>query len=548
MSATKHINPEHNGIEISFPDNERPDEATRSALKDLGFRWHFQKKVWFAKRTPEREALADRLTGAAHTAAAVKEGTAKPTGRKEARGKAPKEPPLPNTFAASYDSIGDAKILDSADVEILSLYEAYFRDENVRFRRTYSGDCIVVSDLKDAGRAGKTCSIWRLNPAEWNGNVTMSLHNEEGIRTCEELIDALRSGREMSSLKIYASEEKGVEVFSPFVETKPLQNIPERWNKRNFTNAFLAGQIFQGRVDQRLTDDYAMDAARNFMEGVPINIPSAARSMVEDWSSLAYVRTGQEVKPGIVELSYYDGYSTSKTFLLDLNCNIREGKRREEERAEGIRGYNQMLERSCINVKQSDIDPGRIYTITTLDKCTNSGVYNAKEETLQGHVLRERLDPDRLYMDILRVQEMTIEPSKLYMVADFFRRREYVDPDDRIADCGNYRQIVTGKALLELTAEEVYLPLIQEADGEFRDMEAARETLGALISGTSRFMQTGLATSGYQASLDKLEKEFARATDAPIKKPGIDQIIAGARARVGSGTGQTQRIEKDFLR
>lgn len=56
-------NLEKNGIEISF--DSIPDEEVRSELKRNGFRWHRAKKLWYAKETPERLKLAEKLCGKA---------------------------------------------------------------------------------------------------------------------------------------------------------------------------------------------------------------------------------------------------------------------------------------------------------------------------------------------------------------------------------------------------------------------------------------------------------------------------------------------------
>ena len=53
------LNNELNGIEISF-DN-KPISATLEALKNSGFRWHRQKKLWYAKNTAERLELAQAI-------------------------------------------------------------------------------------------------------------------------------------------------------------------------------------------------------------------------------------------------------------------------------------------------------------------------------------------------------------------------------------------------------------------------------------------------------------------------------------------------------
>ena len=45
------------GIEISF--DSKPGSAVLDALKEAGFRWHHAKKIWYAKQTPARIALAE---------------------------------------------------------------------------------------------------------------------------------------------------------------------------------------------------------------------------------------------------------------------------------------------------------------------------------------------------------------------------------------------------------------------------------------------------------------------------------------------------------
>ena len=54
-------NTEKNGLEISFEGI--PDESVRTELKNNGFRWHRANKFWYAKETPERLALVERLCG-----------------------------------------------------------------------------------------------------------------------------------------------------------------------------------------------------------------------------------------------------------------------------------------------------------------------------------------------------------------------------------------------------------------------------------------------------------------------------------------------------
>lgn len=59
--CTMSINNQFNGIELIFAG--KPAEEIREAMKAAGFRWHNQKKLWYAKNTAERLALAEKLSG-----------------------------------------------------------------------------------------------------------------------------------------------------------------------------------------------------------------------------------------------------------------------------------------------------------------------------------------------------------------------------------------------------------------------------------------------------------------------------------------------------
>ena len=57
--TTYELNEKLNGIEISF--SSVPGIEIRNSLKENGFRWHRQKKVWYAKQTADRIHLAQDL-------------------------------------------------------------------------------------------------------------------------------------------------------------------------------------------------------------------------------------------------------------------------------------------------------------------------------------------------------------------------------------------------------------------------------------------------------------------------------------------------------
>lgn len=547
MAITLRINQELGGIELLFPDDQRPDANVRTAMKEHGFRWHNQGKYWFARNTEDRLAFAQKLAGVGEKEISQP----KPEAKKEAPAKKVPFKKAENTFASVYDSIGNCKIQNSADISVHSLSTGiYCKEANAFFRCSWGyGDCITVTDLTNAGKSGKTCTTWRLRPHEPNGIVSNHLTNEENLKTCAELIQALREGRQMDSVNINISEDKGIETFSPFIEVKPLSKMPAEWNKRNFTTALLSGQIYMGQVDYRYTDDYALDAANNFSEGIGINIPNFARDVVEGWSSVAYVHSaGQSDGKTTCSVSYSEHSNSSKTLLFDLNCDIREGKRRADERAAGIKAHNDMMKASCIHVSAESIQAEKIYSVTSLDMSANTGIYGTRTENMQGSALQDHLTMDWSYLDILSVSEKEIQPDQLFEIASFYHSRAYAEPDDRVIDCGNSLQLVTGLALMEMTKEGVSLPHIREASGEYRTIESARACLNQFISGDRMFMFTGLRSGGYEKALEKLNKEAERAGYREATRSSVNDLIAAAQNKAVQQNQTPNEKGKDFSR
>lgn len=59
MSITYELNEEYDGIEIKF--SEKPTAQVLSRLKELGFKWHPGKGVWYAKNTETRLEFAKSI-------------------------------------------------------------------------------------------------------------------------------------------------------------------------------------------------------------------------------------------------------------------------------------------------------------------------------------------------------------------------------------------------------------------------------------------------------------------------------------------------------
>lgn len=513
MQAIVNFNEEHHGIELSFPD--KPSEDILAQLKGNGFRWHHVKKVWFAKQSDPRMALVNSLCG--------KEVTKNPapTSRQE---KNVEE----NVFAAVYDKIGNDRIVRGD--ELVSLFSgagAYVQKEKFHFRRSQDGNYLTLTDLEQAGKSGKKCTVWQVtcDQLQRNQMADRILYNELHIESAQELYAALQSGRELSSLRVSRSEEKGVEVFSPFLSVKSLIEIPDKWVRRNFIQALQSGQIYEGQIDSRYTDDYACDAAENYSEGAPINLAVAAREAVEHWYKTAYITTDRKTyKNGKVEISYSDGAGTSKSFFFDLHCDLHEAKRRGGEKSAGIRQFNTMMESACISLPPEQVEDAKIYQLNFLEKNTNTGVCETRSDLLQGAELKERLS----FLSILSASPLAIEPDRLYSVSDFNDRQENVD-DPRIINCGNWQEIVTGKALVELTQEGVIFPNIRPASGEFANYDQARQTLLGLANGNMQLFFSPQKCD-YKKSVIGLESEHRRSMEPQTRT--LQHLIENASQRL----------------
>lgn len=66
------INSRLNGVEITF--SVKPDEATRTEMKSLGYKWSPKKSIWYARQTESVLAFAKRIAEVADDTIAAQEG------------------------------------------------------------------------------------------------------------------------------------------------------------------------------------------------------------------------------------------------------------------------------------------------------------------------------------------------------------------------------------------------------------------------------------------------------------------------------------------
>lgn len=429
----------------------------------------------------------------------------------EFKAKYGKESSLSNRIADHYTEVGSTPIYQSSDRSLFGVdsCNGFYEDLNVHVK-SYS-DSFTITELDHAQKKGEECTRYNVSARSYTTDAGLYLANELNIHTVKELVEAVRNDRDMGDLAVYKSEQKGVVTFSPFVEQKPIKT-PKKWTKTLFQKALMSGQIYHGVLNQRLTDDYAYDAAYNFGSGRSLDTIATAKDVMESsWGGSTYVHGSEPDKDGVIELSYGD-YGTSKTFFYHENCNLAEAKKRVAEIIRSKEKANAELESKRIDVSLESIDANKIYTVSYLEKDFNTDLYEVKTETWQGSRLQYRLQDEMdcsensdYRMKFTAVEELDIIPDQLYEVGNFHDRLSEAIIDERIIDMGNWKRLVSGKALLELTAEDVHFSKIGDRPISFAQ---AKSEIAPFISGQSFFM-FGPETN-YQKALDQLNMEEQR--------------------------------------
>lgn len=430
-------------------------------------------------------------------------------------------------IADYYDSVGNAGIYKDSTVEG-SLWSSvghsgYYADINAYIWCNYSS--AIVIELDNAMKRGKECKVYSLYSRSQDSHAY--LVNDCKIKTPKDLYDLVRSGKELpGDGELSVRMDKGVEVFSPFVVAKPLVKLPEKWKKSDLAKAIMCGQVYSGVLNERLTDDYAFDAAWNFGSGCKVCLPKQAAELVEGCRD-CYIRTEGVDENGVakVHFSYANEY---KTFYFDVNCDLAESIKRQEAAAQELEAHNLEIKGLVKKFSEADIDKSKVYVIDKVVEDGNTGELSVKAEVIQGFVLADHLD----YEEITGMREAEFVPDRLYKVAGFFNRRDFAEEDARIIDTGNWGQVCSGKAVEELTREGVSLHLNAHDYEHPTTFEAVKKDCLGFISGQHSYMFGN--TVDYSKSLQKLENEEARlAQGNPVKKElrSLSDIIGFAEVK-----------------
>jgi len=139
-------------------------------------------------------------------------------------------------------------------------------------------ETLKIGNVSNAYKRGKECTFYTLKCEDFgviDSIIELNDFNPQQIFEELEKVDfELNSFEsyiptEYKGATLYKSTKKGINTFSPLhlAHIKPLKNIPKKWNIGHAIKILANNQFENLRTSQRLTDDYAHDAAYNFGKG-----------------------------------------------------------------------------------------------------------------------------------------------------------------------------------------------------------------------------------------------------------------------------------------
>jgi len=498
------LNEELNGVELYWPEGEKPDNNLKNTLKKNGFRFSWKKICWYAKQNEKTLKFAQTITTGQEIPTSDNNTITRqaPTTTKE-------------TYCPSYTHVGSTEIYKSSDIELNSRVSGYFSDINAYIH--FYADSAVLIDLTNALKTGKQCKRYSIRKNIWDDSksVLTELWNVGKIETVKAFHNAITTDSlKIETLEICAGEEKGINTFSPFVEVKPIKT-PKKWTIAHVWKAILSGQIFKGVKDGHYTDDYAYDAGCNFGIGSGLNLISFAEKIIESPSGW-WVSAG-ETKDGITPLSFNCHSFDSNTLYYDENCNLKEGEQRRIKEAQELENYNNSMINQVQNITPEDVDSNTLYKVTYLEMDNNTKKYHKISELLTGSELfwedevyiGNETEPTIKYVcnrKVTAIENHNIINNKTYTISNFYNRPHF-DDDQRFISMGNWETIITGKALAEVLQDGQKFPIIQES--QYGTFEQAITIIKNHITGKMRWC-SGVCDTDYQEAFKRILKEMNR--------------------------------------
>lgn len=191
------------------------------------------------------------------------------------------------------ENLKDLRLFDLRD-------ENYIKEGNF-YIKLYR-DQLYIKNLENALKPGKNVITYGIESLTFGEDFSIDLANyiSDEKLTIEKFAHLVLSENLPENFKekfkMFTRSEKGVKVFSPYVEVKEIK-APEKWTLPHVWKAILSGQMIAGEKKMRLTDDYAYDAATDFGKG-SLDLIEFAKEIIEHPSGW-HVWKGEETEEKI---------------------------------------------------------------------------------------------------------------------------------------------------------------------------------------------------------------------------------------------------------
>lgn len=474
------FNDELNGVELYF-DN-KPDQDILSNLKVAGFRWHKYKKCWYAKQNQRSMEIASKVVGKEISPSSCDNKTTK------------------SKILPTYDCVGKDKIFEKSDVSIISNKHGYYYDINAHiyiYERT-----IYILDLTNAMKIGKECNKITIYNKDYGKDICDFYNTlvSMGINEAGKLYEYVKNNGDFDTdlFNVSRGTIKSSKVFSPFVKVNPI-SVPPKWTKAHLWKAILSGQVFKGETNYHYTDDYAYDTAYNYREGMGVNLEDLARDLIED-SCGGYTIYSEEEKDGVIPISLHTYSYDCKTLYFDEKGNYETKQRRLDNIQKELEEYNKSLEEKVLNLSPNDLDQNCLYEIEYITKDCNTGRYQVEKEIVHTDNIFYENECTR---EIISLNKYHIDTSSFYTIERSQKN------DKRIIDIGMRNIYITGKALLEMLSEGIYVSRVSKSNTTY---ELLKEECEKHIEGRVMYL-FGEDKTDWNKSLLTLNMEYLRTED-----------------------------------
>lgn len=200
--ATYAINQALNGIEISF--DKKPGEIIRGELKKAGYRWHNLKKVWYAKNTSDRLALAKRITNT--EGVILSEGLAK-------------EAATALTVERLNEIVEGYTFKQTGE----GIYTGWTGCNAKQYRSDDDLKAAIIAELKKNGIK----ATGRKNRAGYLTSFTFTVTVPEQFQVTEDQYIETEMSKGASGRRIWWTKPDGSDIFHEMLFTLPAEEIDE---------------------------------------------------------------------------------------------------------------------------------------------------------------------------------------------------------------------------------------------------------------------------------------------------------------------------------